>query len=148
MPTPAEPDPIEIAARALRRHDRSRADVDERLARAGIDEEQRKAALERLEHIGYVDDERYAVARATALAQRSRGDDAIRLDLERHGVTREQIEAAIASLEREVERASAIAARLGRTTKTAAQLARKGFAADSIEAAVGGDVAAMAGGDV
>jgi SOS response regulatory protein OraA/RecX len=31
-------DPIEIAARALQHRDRSRREVDERLARAGIDE--------------------------------------------------------------------------------------------------------------
>jgi SOS response regulatory protein OraA/RecX len=44
----ADEDPVELAARALQHRDRSRRDVDERLARAGIDEERRNDALDTL----------------------------------------------------------------------------------------------------
>jgi len=60
--TPAWAYPIEIAARALRHRDRSRRQLDERLARAGVDEARRAEALETLERVGYVDDGRYARA--------------------------------------------------------------------------------------
>ena len=43
-------------------------ELDERLARAGVDEAARADALETLERVGYVDDARFAVARAAALA--------------------------------------------------------------------------------
>ena len=137
-----EPDPIDVAARALRHRDRSRAQVDARLARAGVGEEGREEALETLERVGYVDDARFAQARAAALAARGLGDLAIRHDLEQAGVGAERVAAAVAGLEPESERARAVASRLGRTAKTAAQLARKGFSEDAIEAAIGSEFAA------
>jgi SOS response regulatory protein OraA/RecX len=70
------------------------------------------------------------------------GDEAIRHDLEGSGVGAEALAAALAELEPERQRAQALAERLGRTAKTASQLARKGFSEDSIESAVGSDVAA------
>jgi hypothetical protein len=42
---------------------------------------------------------------------------------------------------REAERAAALVERLGKTRKTGAQLARKGFGQDALEAALGIDVA-------
>jgi regulatory protein len=139
---PGEPDPIDVAARALRHRDRSRAQVDARLARAGVGEEQREEALDTLERVGYVDDGRFAQARAAALAARGLGDLAIRHDLEEAGVGAEQVGDALAGLEPESERARAVAARLGRTAKTAAQLARKGFSEEAVEAAIGPEFAA------
>jgi regulatory protein len=139
---PGEPDPIDVAARALRHRDRSRAQVDARLARAGVGEEQREEALDTLERVGYVDDSRFALTRAAALAARGHGDLAIRHDLEEAGVGAEQVAAALAGLEPESERARAVAARLGRTAKTAAQLARKGFSEEAVEAAIGPEFAA------
>jgi regulatory protein len=138
---PGDPDPIDVAARALRHRDRSRAQVAERLARAGVGEERREDALDTLERVGYVDDGRYAANRAAALAARGQGDDAIRFDLEGSGVPAEALEAALAALEPEADRARAIVARAGRTAKTATQLARKGFSEESVEAAVGCDIA-------
>jgi regulatory protein len=143
---PSEPDPIDVAARALRHRDRTRAQVSERLARAGIDDERREDALDTLERVGYVDDARYAANRAAALAARGQGDAAIRYDLEGSGASPGVVAAAVASLEREADRARAIADRAGRTARTAAQLARKGFSEESIEAAVGWEIAG-AGGD-
>jgi regulatory protein len=139
---PGEPDPIDVAARALRHRDRSRAQVDARLARAGVGEEQREEALDTLARVGYVDDGRFAQARAATLAARGFGDLAIRHDLEEAGVGAEQVADALAGLEAEGERARAVAARLGRTAKTAAQLARKGFSEEAVEAAIGPEFAA------
>jgi regulatory protein len=137
----ADQDPIEIAARALQHRDRSRRDLEERLARAGIDEDRRADALETLERVGYVDDGRFAGARAGALAGRGYGDEWIRHDLGEHGVAAEAVAAAIESLVPESERAAALVERLGRTPKTGARLARKGFGQDALETALGIDVA-------
>jgi regulatory protein len=137
----ADQDPIEIAARALQHRDRSRRDLEERLARAGIDEDRRADALETRERVGYVDDGRFAGARAGALAGRGYGDEWIRHDLGEHGVAAEAVAAAIESLVPESERAAALVERLGRTPKTGAHLARKGFGQDALETALGIDVA-------
>jgi SOS response regulatory protein OraA/RecX len=134
---PRPPDPVELAARTLARGDRTRRELDERLERAGVKVAERRTALETLERIGYVDDERVAVSRAETLAARGHGDDAIRFDLERRGLAAEQVEAALAALAPESERAHELAERRGRTPKTLAQLQRKGFGTDSLEAAFG-----------
>ena len=131
------PDPVDLAARALRHRDRSRREIDERLAKAGIAEEARADALDTLERVGYVDDARFAAGRAAALADRGFGDEAIRHDLAGHGVASEAAGAALAGLAPEAERARQVVERLGRTPQTGGRLARKGFSADSIEAALG-----------
>jgi regulatory protein len=137
----ADEDPIEVATRALQHRDRSRREVEQRLVRAGIDEDRRNDALDTLERVGYVDDERFAGARAGALANRGYGDEWIRLDLAEHGVDAEAVAEAIGALEPEAERAMALVERLGRSPKTGAQLARKGFGEDALEAALGIDLA-------
>ena len=138
---PAERNPIEIATRALQHRDRSRREVDDRLTRAGIDADERLEALDALERVGYIDDERFAAARAGALASRGYGDEWIRVDLAGHRVGAETAAAAIAALAPEAERAVVLVERLGRTPKTGAQLARKGFAGESLDAALGIDIA-------
>lgn len=132
--------------RTLRHRDRSRRQVDERLAKAGVAEEKRADALDTLERVGYVDDERYAAGRAASLAGRGYGDEAIRHLLEADGVGAEQIDQAVGTLEPERERAFAVTARLGSTAKVAAQLQRKGFSSDSVEAAFGSLFADESGG--
>jgi regulatory protein len=136
----AEQDPIEIAARALQHRDRSRREVEERLARAGIDENRLTDALDTLERVGYVDDARFAGTRAEALADRGYGDEWIRHDLAEHGVAPEAVAEAIGALAPEAERAAALVEQLGRTPKTGARLARKGFGEDALEAALGIDL--------
>lgn len=131
---PADADPIEIAARALRHRDRSRRELDQRLARAGVDGAARAEALETLERVGYVDDGRYARARAASLAERGYGDQGIRHLLEQDGIESDEAAAALAALPPERERAAALVARLGPGPKTAARLGRKGFGDDAIEA--------------
>jgi regulatory protein len=139
---PNDSDPIEIAARALRHRDRSRQQLDERLARAGVDEAGRAEALETLERVGYVDDGRYARARAASLAERGFGDEGIRHVLEQEGIDPDEVVDALAALPPERERAAKLVARLGPGSKTAAHLGRKGFGEDAVEAAA----AAEAGG--
>jgi regulatory protein len=141
LPEPAK-DPIELAARALGRHERSRRELDDRLARAGIGEAAREQALEALERFGYLDDARVAASRAETLASRGQGDEAIRVDLEQRGIDPVLAEEALAGLEPEAARAAALVERLGRTAKAAAQLRRKGFSEDSVESALGGEIAA------
>lgn len=136
---PADSDPIELAARALRHRDRSRQQLDERLARAGVDDAGRAEALETLERVGYVDDGRYARARAESLAERGYGDAGIQHLLEQDGVEPDAAAAALAALEPERARAAALVARLGPGPKTAAHLGRKGFGEDAVEAAAGSE---------
>jgi SOS response regulatory protein OraA/RecX len=97
--------------------------------------------IARLERYGYVDDRRFAVARAQELAARGYGDEAIRFDLAGRGVEGHEAEAAIGELAVERERAAALLARHGPGRKTAALLARRGFGPDAVETAAGPDVA-------
>jgi regulatory protein len=105
--------------RALRAADRSRAELDARLEQRGFAESEREQALDELERLGYLDDERAARLRAERLAERGYGDAFIRADLERRGLPSGE---ALAELEPETERV----ARFG--DKSAAWLARRGFA--------------------
>lgn len=133
------PAPLDLAVRALRHRDRSAADVDARLEQAGVGDEERRATLEALRRLGYLDDARFAAARARALAERGQGDRAIRADLERQGVGPDDCEAALALLEPEHARAELVVARRGAGPATARYLARKGFGEDAVEASVARD---------
>jgi regulatory protein len=126
---------VDAAARALARRDRSSAELSAYLERQGVQATEREAALDRVRSLGYQDDARFATARAQVLAERGQGDEAIRWDLEQRGLPREEVEAALAGLQPEYERARALAGRLG--PKAARTLAAKGFSTDSIESAVG-----------
>jgi SOS response regulatory protein OraA/RecX len=81
------------------------------------------------------------VTRAEALAARGQGDAAIRFDLRGRGIAADSVEAALAALEPEAERALRLAERLGRSPKAAAKLRRKGFGAEALEVAFGDSVA-------
>jgi SOS response regulatory protein OraA/RecX len=129
----AEADPLETALRALRHRDRSVAELEARLEERGVEAPERRQALETLERIGYVDDERLARSRADRLAGRSAGDELIRHDLEGRGIDAAAIEAALAALEPERERAAGIVARRGRNDKTARYLASRGFGTDVVD---------------
>ena len=127
---------MDAAARALARRDRSEAGVLEVLRRKGVPEDEAAEAVETLRRVGAVDDGRFAEAGAASLAERGFGNAAIVFRLEREGVTRELAERAIAPLEPETKRARRLAARRGATPKTARWLASRGFAQDSVEAAI------------
>ncbi|HVV56788.1 MAG TPA: RecX family transcriptional regulator [Gaiellaceae bacterium] len=143
----AAEDPLEVAARALRRRDRSRQDVDARLQKAGVGDADRAETLERLESIGYLDEERFARSRAATLAERGYGNAAIRADLEQQGVEAGPVEAALAGLQPEHDRAAALVERLGASARTAGRLLRKGFEPELVEELVGNRLRAPNGGD-
>jgi SOS response regulatory protein OraA/RecX len=130
------------AGKALRSRDLPARALDARLERAGVAAPERAATLGALTRAGVVDDSRYAHARAAALAERGRGDAAIAWDLERRGVAAGVVEAALARLAPEPERARALADGLGRDPTTARLLARRGFGEEAVEAALGGTFAA------
>ena len=134
---PRASDPVDLAAQALRHRDRSRRQIDERLARAGVEDELRADALDALERIGYVDDARFAAQRAESLAGRGYGDEAISALLAADGVPPEVAAEAVGALRPEADRAAEIVASLGASPRTAARLARKGFGEDAVEAATG-----------
>jgi regulatory protein len=132
-----EPDPLDLAIRALRYRDRSASEIQERLARAGIGDDSRAEALGRLVALGYVDDARFAANRAAMLAARGHSDASIRADLDGRGVDSGLVAESLAALEPEEERARAIIERDGRTVRIARRLAARGFSAESVEAATG-----------
>lgn len=132
---PARPTALETATKALARRDRSSADLIAYLERRGSAPDAAAAAVERLRDAGYVDDARYAVARAENLAARGFGDAAVRFELERDGVGADEIDAAVAALLPERERAVALL-QAAKTPLTALRrLAAKGFGAESLETA-------------
>jgi SOS response regulatory protein OraA/RecX len=127
---------LEAATRALRHRDRSSATLRARLDAAGISPRATDEALQTLGRAGIVDDERFAHARAAALAARGSGDALIRADLLAAGISADVAAAAIAALEPEHERALRVVAARGETIATARLLARRGFAAEAIETAL------------
>ena len=128
-----ERDATDVALRALRHRDLPRSGLDERLARAGVEADERRETIERLAETGLVSDERYARERARVLAERGAGDDAIRGDLRRHGVERDLADSAVEELEPEPERASRVFARRGGGEQALRYLARKGFGREALE---------------
>jgi SOS response regulatory protein OraA/RecX len=127
---------LDVATKALARRDFSERGLRERLERAGVDSGEAEQVLARLRDEGIVDEARFAARRAQALAERGKGDAAIRFDLESQGLRGELIEPALAELEPERTRAERIVARRGASPATARLLASRGFEADVIEAVI------------
>ena len=125
------------ATRALTVRERSRSSLEQRLTAAGVAVASRREALDTLERAGLVDDGRFAAGRAAALAERGRGDAAIRYDLERQGVGDETVAAALAGLEPERARAWRFVERRGGGPKTARWLASRGFEQETIDEVAG-----------
>jgi regulatory protein len=123
----------ELALRALRHRDRSRHDLDERLAQAGISSADREQALDGLAEAGLLSDERFAEARASALAERAGSDELIRRDLRQHGIADDIVEGILGQLPPEAERAERVFARRGGDAKALRYLAGKGFRTESLE---------------
>jgi SOS response regulatory protein OraA/RecX len=132
----SENDALEQALRALRHRERSATEVDRFLAARGVDDAERGEVLETLERTALVDDRRFAEVRASALAARGAGDELIRHQLARAGVSPDLVDEAIATLPRELARAERIVERRGSGAKTARYLAGKGFAEDVVLAVV------------
>jgi SOS response regulatory protein OraA/RecX len=120
------------ATRALAARDRSRAALDERLARAGVPAAARADALDGLERAGLVDDARLARSRAQALAERGYGDAAIRARLAREGVPDHLSREAVDVLEPERDRARRLTDGEGGTPRALRRLASRGFDRDTL----------------
>lgn len=130
---------LDRAVRALARRDHSAESLRARLARAGVPEDAQNDTLETLERAGYVDDARFARARAEQLAVRGYGDEWIRADLDAQGVAAEVATEAIAGLEPETERAPGEWAKLRGGFAAARTMARRGFAEETLEALLAQD---------
>ena len=85
---------------------------------------------------GLVDDERFAQSRAASLASRGAGDALVRARLAEAGVTKDDADEALATLESEAIRARRIVATRGASAKTARYLYGKGFSEDVVSGAV------------
>jgi regulatory protein len=129
-------DALAIATRALARREHSLRSLRERLLRAGVERDEADEALEELRRRGLLDDRRFADERARVLADRGKGDAAIRFDLEQAGVEGTLVEEALADLEPEAERAATLVRRRGATPATARLLASRGFDEAVVEALV------------
>jgi regulatory protein len=138
-PDSARTEALAIATRALARREHSRRSLLERLQRAGVSANDAEAVVEELGQSGLVDDARFAQERARVLAERGKGNAAIVFELERAGVDAAGIEAALAGLDPESERAAALVARRGATAATARLLAGRGFDVELVAALVAPD---------
>jgi regulatory protein len=136
---------LSAAGKALRGRDLAAAELEARLERAGVAPVPRAETLAALDRAGLVDDRRFAVDRAAALAGRGYGDAWIRWDLERRGVSAELVEEAVASLESEHVRVEPVLLERGGGPRVARLLARRGFGEDAVEAAATAPVAAEGG---
>jgi len=130
---------LAVAGRALRARDLSARELALRLEQRAVGPSAAEESLAALSAAGLVDDARLAENRAESLAGRGYGDGAIRHDLEQRGVAADLVEAAVAALEPEGERAGRIVARRGTGAATARYLAGKGFGEEVLEQASGSD---------
>ena len=127
---------LAVATQALARREHSQRSLRERLLRGGVSTDQADRTVEELLRTGLLDDARYARERARVLAERGKGDAAIRFELDRAGVEATEVEEVIASLEPERERAVRLVDRRGASPATARLLAGRGFDEDVVAAVV------------
>jgi regulatory protein len=132
----ASPEAYEAGLRALSRRELSRDELAAKLERSGIGLEEAERAISQLTAAGYQSDERTAHERTRVLESRLYGDLAIRDDLERRGIADESIDSALANIEPELSRATALARRADDAMQLARTLQRKGYTQDTIEAAL------------
>jgi SOS response regulatory protein OraA/RecX len=120
------------ATRTLATSARSRAELEQRLARAGHVGAAREDALESLGRAGLVDDVRLAEGRAEVLARRGYGDAAIRADLRRRQIGADAAADAIAALEPELTRVGRLVAGKDVTPSLLRRLAGRGFSRETL----------------
>jgi SOS response regulatory protein OraA/RecX len=128
---------LAFAGRALRSRDLSRRRLVERLERAAVAPAAAAECLATLESAGLLDDDRVAHNRARTLADRGWGDEAIRQRVVGEGFDESTAGDAVAGLGPETERAKRLIERRGSGPRTARYLAGRGFAEESVEAALG-----------
>ena len=129
-------DAVEASLRILRHRDLSAHELRGRLLERGFSEAACESALETLRRTGLADDQRFARARAAALADRRAGDALIRHRLVEAGIEADVIDDALAGIEDEASRARRIVERRGAGPRTARYLAGKGFSEDAVRGAV------------
>jgi regulatory protein len=129
-------DAFEVALRLLQHRDYATRDLERRLDRRGLEPDEVESVLARLRASGLVDDMRYARARASSLAARGAGDALIRHDLERSGISTEDVEGALSAIEPERVRVDEILGRRGAGVRTARYLRSKGFDDELVHALV------------
>jgi regulatory protein len=134
----SEPSPqaLEAGIKALSRRELSRAELVARLERSGIAAEDAELAGSQLKDAGYQSDERAAEERTRVLAGRLHGDLAIRIDLRRRGISDADIDSALEGIDPELARAEALVRKASSAEQLARALHRKGYADDTIEAAL------------
>jgi regulatory protein len=128
---------LDAAGKALVHRDRSVKGLEALLGRRGVAEAERAVAVETLERLGYLDDDRYARQRAAALAGRGYGDEAIRFALAREGLDEERVATAVEGLEPELDRARRLCTASEPARRTAARLSRRGFSFETLESVLG-----------
>jgi regulatory protein len=133
---PQRAEALAVATRALARREHSRRSLQERLLRAGVGSTDADEVIEELQRVGLLDDGRFAGERARVLAERGKGDAAIRFDLQSAGVESAEVERALSLLEPERDRAQRVVERRGATPETARLLASRGFEEDIVAALV------------
>jgi regulatory protein len=121
------------ATRTLAASGRSRAELEQRLARAGHDRGAREDALATLDRVGLLDDARLAHSRAELLARRGYGDAAIRADLRKRLIPPEAAAEAVSALEPELDRARRQVEAGSPDAKMLRRLAARGFARETLE---------------
>lgn len=134
-------DPFHLAQRALARRELTGEELRRRLRRAGASEEAIEEALRRLAEAGYLSEERAASERARILGRRGYGDAFVRADLASRGVPADAVEAAMASLAPEEERAVTALRRLGGGLRGLQALRRRGFSEETVARLAGPAVA-------
>jgi SOS response regulatory protein OraA/RecX len=125
------------AVRSLRARPMSERRLRERLQSRGVRPDAEEDALGTLIDAGFVDDGRLARGRAVALAERGWGDAAIEARLTGEGLLEPDVEAAVAGLDAETDRAGPLVAGLP-PQKAWSLLQRRGFDSQTIESVLGG----------
>ncbi len=123
------------AGRTLARRDVSEAALRAKLEQSGIPAPVAGETADSLRRIGALDDRRFAQNRALSLCERGWGDEAILAKLDAEGAPTGAAREAVGALPPEHQRAVRIASGLA-PRKAAGLLARRGFAQDTVEAAV------------
>jgi SOS response regulatory protein OraA/RecX len=130
---------LDCALRALAHRDRTRLEIEQYLRARGFSDAECSRALATLRRTGLVDDERFARSRAASLASHGAGNILVRARLTEAGVTKDDADEALATLESEDIRARRIVAMRGASAKTARYLHGKGFSEDVVSGAVADD---------
>ncbi len=133
------------AVRLLSMRAYSRAELSERLSRRGYAPDEAASALDRLEQLGYIDEEAYAESLVRRYAAKGYGVRAIPAQLRAHGLPSEAIDRAMSGYEPDGGRLSALAQKLLRgdgsdasRRRVTAALLRRGFPIHEITAALNG----------